>query len=33
MAAIRQEEDQMIVRLHGGVVMRDDDILAADHGA
>src|SRR6202789_482415 len=33
MTAIRQEEDQVIVGLHGGVVMRDDDILAADHGA
>jgi hypothetical protein len=33
MAAIRQEQDQMIVGLHRGVVMRDDDILAAHHGA
>jgi len=31
--AIGQKQDQVIVRLHGGVVVRNDDVLAAHHGA
>jgi len=30
-AAVRQKQDQVIVGLHGGVVVRDDDVLAAHH--
>ena len=33
MASIGQEKDQMIVGLHRGVVMRDDDLFAADYGS
>jgi len=32
-SAVGQEKNQMIVGLHGGVVMRDDDILAPHHCA
>src|ERR1700681_4035440 len=33
MPPVREEQDEVIVRLHRGVVVRDDDVITPHHGS